>query len=104
MTLLPNRDIDLTDLGGLIFNEKYHSYHNSDGEKYTGVTTLISKYKSQKFNADNTSKYKAMKDYLPKKIFDSSKTENPNLVSPGDIVVFKQISFENYKNYNEQFF
>jgi len=37
----------------------------------------------------------------PKKIFDSSKTENPNLVSPGDIVVFKQISFENYKNYNE---
>ena len=37
----------------------------------------------------------------PKEIFDSSKTENPNLVSPGDIVVFKQISFENYKNYNE---
>ena len=37
----------------------------------------------------------------PKEIFDSSKTENPNLVSPGDIVVFKQISFENYINYNE---
>ena len=37
----------------------------------------------------------------PKEIFDSSKTENPNLVSPGDIVIFKQISFENYKNYNE---
>ena len=37
----------------------------------------------------------------PKEIFDSSKTENPNLVSPGDIVVFKQISFENYKKYNE---
>ena len=37
----------------------------------------------------------------PKEIFDSSKTENPNLVSPGDLVVFKQISFENYKNYNE---
>jgi KipI family sensor histidine kinase inhibitor len=37
----------------------------------------------------------------PKEIFDNSKTENPNLVSPGDIVVFKQISFENYKNYNE---
>lgn len=73
MTLLPNRDIDLRDLGGLVFNEKYHSYHNSDGIKYTGVTTLISKYKSQKFNADNTSKYKAMKDYLPKKIFDRIK-------------------------------
>ena len=37
----------------------------------------------------------------PIKIFDNSKTENPNLVSPGDIVVFKQISFDNYKNYNE---
>ena len=37
----------------------------------------------------------------PKEVFDSSKTENPNLVSPGDIVIFKQISFENYKNYNE---
>ena len=37
----------------------------------------------------------------PKELFDNSKTENPNLVSPGDIVVFKQISFDNYKNYNE---
>ena len=37
----------------------------------------------------------------PKEIFDSSKIENPNLISPGDTVIFKQISFENYKNYNE---
>ena len=37
----------------------------------------------------------------PKKIFDSSKIENPNLISPGDTIVFKQISLENYKNYNE---
>ena len=37
----------------------------------------------------------------PKKIFDSSKIENPNLISPGDTVIFKQISLENYKNYNE---
>jgi hypothetical protein len=69
MTLLPQRDVDLRHLGGLVFNEKYHSYHNSDGEKYSGVTTLLSKYKSQKFNADNTAKYKAMKDFLPEKIF-----------------------------------
>lgn len=69
MTLLPNRDIDLRHLGGLVFSEKYHSYHNADGVKYTGVTTLLSKYKSQKFNADHTSKYKAMKDYLPENIF-----------------------------------
>ena len=37
----------------------------------------------------------------PIEIFDSSKIENPNLISPGDTVIFKQISLENYKNYNE---
>ena len=37
----------------------------------------------------------------PLKIFDSSKTENPNLISPGDIIIFKEISLNEYKNYNE---
>ena len=37
----------------------------------------------------------------PIKIFDSSKKENPNLITPGDTVVFKQITFESYKNYYE---
>ena len=37
----------------------------------------------------------------PIKIFDSSKDKNPNLISPGDIVFFKQINIEDYKNYNE---
>jgi KipI family sensor histidine kinase inhibitor len=37
----------------------------------------------------------------PLKIFDSSKTESPNLISPGDTVIFKEISFNDYKNYNE---
>ena len=37
----------------------------------------------------------------PIKIFDNSKDENPNLVSPGDTVIFNQISFEEFKNYNE---
>ena len=37
----------------------------------------------------------------PIKIFDNSKDKNPNLVSPGDTVIFTQISFEDYKNYNE---
>jgi allophanate hydrolase subunit 1 len=36
----------------------------------------------------------------PLKIFDKSKTENPNLISPGDTVTFKNISLEDYKNYN----
>ena len=37
----------------------------------------------------------------PLEIFDNSKTDNPNLISPGDMVTFKQISFEDHKNYNE---
>ena len=37
----------------------------------------------------------------PIKLFDNSKDENPNLVSPGDTVIFNQISFEEFKNYNE---
>ena len=37
----------------------------------------------------------------PIEVFESSKEKEPNLISPGDIVKFKQISFEEYKNYNE---
>ena len=37
----------------------------------------------------------------PVNIFDSSKTNNPNLINPGDLITFKQISIEKYKRYNE---
>ena len=37
----------------------------------------------------------------PLEIFDNSKIDNPNLISPGDIVTFKQISLDDHKNYNE---
>ena len=37
----------------------------------------------------------------PLEVFDSSKEKNPNLINPGDTVKFKQITFEEYKNYNE---
>jgi inhibitor of KinA len=37
----------------------------------------------------------------PLEVFDSSKEKNPNLISPGDTVKFKQITLEEYKNYNE---
>ena len=37
----------------------------------------------------------------PLKIFDSSKEESPNLISPGDTVIFKQISLSDCKNFNE---
>src|SRR6056300_1610284 len=38
----------------------------------------------------------------PLEVFDSSKERNPNLINPGDIFKFKQITSEEYKNYNEQ--
>ena len=37
----------------------------------------------------------------PLRIFDSSKQESPNLINPGDIVLFKEISKNQYENFNE---
>ena len=37
----------------------------------------------------------------PQVIFDSTKEENPNLINPGDVVTFEQITKEQYYNYNE---
>jgi inhibitor of KinA len=37
----------------------------------------------------------------PLEVFDNSKEKEPNLINPGDIIKFKQISLEEYKNYNE---
>ena len=37
----------------------------------------------------------------PLNIFDSSKEIDPNLINPGDAVIFKQITKDEYKNYNE---
>ena len=37
----------------------------------------------------------------PLEVFDSSKEIGPNLINPGDIVKFKQITLQEYKNYNE---
>jgi len=36
----------------------------------------------------------------PLEVFDSSKEKEPNLINPGDTVRFKQISLEEYKNYD----
>ena len=36
----------------------------------------------------------------PSKIFDETKKENPNFINPGDIIIFKEISLENYKKFN----
>ena len=37
----------------------------------------------------------------PLRVFDSTKEKDPNLINPGDTVKFKQITLEEYKNYNE---
>ena len=37
----------------------------------------------------------------PLGIFDKNKEQNPNLINPGDVVVFKKINIDQYKKYNE---
>ena len=37
----------------------------------------------------------------PLNLFDNTKENYPNLINPGDIITFKQISFNDYKNYGE---
>ena len=37
----------------------------------------------------------------PLEVFDSTKEIEPNLINPGDTVKFKQITLDEYKNYNE---
>ena len=37
----------------------------------------------------------------PLNIFDKSNEEKPNLIGPGDTVIFKQISINEYEKYND---
>jgi inhibitor of KinA len=37
----------------------------------------------------------------PLNIFDSAKEKEPNLINPGDTIIFKQITLNDYKIYNE---
>ena len=37
----------------------------------------------------------------PLNIFDNSKETEPNLINPGDLVTFKEITIDQYRNYNE---
>ena len=37
----------------------------------------------------------------PLKVFDTSNEDAPNLINPGDIVRFKEINIEEYRNFNE---
>ena len=66
--ILPNRDLDLRKRGGLVFYEKEHAYYNADGIKYTGMTTFLKAFCAP-FKADETAKYKAIKNSLPEQKF-----------------------------------
>ena len=37
----------------------------------------------------------------PLDVFDNTKEKEPNLINPGDTVIFKHITLDQYKNYNE---
>ncbi len=37
----------------------------------------------------------------PIKIFDEKKEKSPNFINPGDTIIFKEISFESYKKFDE---
>jgi ATP-dependent exoDNAse (exonuclease V) beta subunit len=52
-------------MGKINFNEEEHKYTNDNGQVYTSVTRLISKYK-QPFDSEYWSTYKAIKDVLIK--------------------------------------
>lgn len=60
---LPNRGIDHRSIGGLLFNESEHSYINADGVQYKGMTTFLKDFYSP-FNAEETARYKAIKEVL----------------------------------------
>jgi inhibitor of KinA len=37
----------------------------------------------------------------PRQIFNSNKEKEPNLINPGDTIIFNEINIDQYKNYNE---
>ena len=37
----------------------------------------------------------------PLNIFDNLKETDPNLINPGDVITFKKITIDQYRNFNE---
>lgn len=56
-----DRSLDLTDVGGIIFEELSHTYTNAEGIRYTGITTLLGRFHDH-FDAEKTSINKSIKD------------------------------------------
>jgi len=58
-----DRTIDFTSIGGIRFEESIHSYFNAEGERYTGITTLIKNYEHE-FDSETGSLNSAIKDVV----------------------------------------
>ena len=70
---------------GMYYNVGHHDEPLEDQGVLDIINSYIDRHGNKHFSKDDS----------------DSKSENPNLISPGDTVFFKQISFENYKNYHE---
>lgn len=68
-----DRSIDLISIGGIRFDEATHSYYNKDNVQYTGITTLLKKYKHE-FDSELNSLNSAIKHVITEN-FGSSKFE-----------------------------
>ena len=56
-----DRSIDLTNVGGIRFVESTHTYTNTEGVRYTGITTLLGRFHDH-FDTDKVATNKAIKD------------------------------------------
>ncbi len=80
-----DRSIDLTKEGGIIFNEKEHTYKNDKGKFYTGITTLLGNY-YEHFDSDKVSINKAIKDVVID-TFGNKKYKDVISQMGGDVVI-----------------
>jgi len=60
----------------ILFKEKKHEYFSEDGQEYTSVSNLISKYK-QPYDTDYWSRYKALEELIPNFTYIKGKFSSP---------------------------
>ena len=66
----------------------------------THVHVLLSPF--ELYNMDDTTRRADIIGNCPVEIFDSSKEKEPNLINPGDSIVFKKINIDQYKEYESK--
>jgi hypothetical protein len=85
-----DRSLDLTSVGGIIFEESTHKYTNADGIVYTGITTLLGRYHDH-FDAEKTAINKSIKDnvilHFGTKMYNNVKSDEG-----GDVVIEQNYS------------